>query len=141
MVRKRVKLLGLLIFALGITAFAAVPGVAVAEESAPEVPPVAESAPESPPAEGLAPLDASCNSGNVCVWTETGYNGAKGESLCTGGPHPLAGWKYSVKNRCANKASWLRINGVSNMCINPGGESSGTFQFNELWIGAEGSRC
>jgi len=88
-----------------------------------------------------ASADSNCNSGNVCVWVEYEYNGAKGESSCTGGAHPLAGWKYSAKNRCANKASWLRANGSAIQCVNPGNNNGATLAFNEVWIGAEGSRC
>jgi hypothetical protein len=93
--------------------------------------------------EGAAPataLDETCNPGLVCVWTNIYYSGVKGTSLCTGGAHTLAGWKFSAKNRCANKASWLRINGNAVECLDPG-VSRGVAEFNELWIGAEGSRC
>ncbi len=87
-----------------------------------------------------ATADESCNSGHVCVWNGFWFTGVKGESLCTGGAHPLAGWKYSAKNRCANKASWLRRNGTAYYCVNPGNNLN-VAEFNELWIGAEGSRC
>ncbi len=88
-----------------------------------------------------ASADESCNSGHVCVWTKNTYQGVKGESLCTGGPHPLAGQKFSAKNRCANKAAWLRNDGIAGACVNPGNNIDLVFSFDELWIGAEGSRC
>jgi hypothetical protein len=98
--------------------------------------------PEAAPAGEVGLLDASCNSGHVCVWPETFYSGAKGESLCTGGAHPLAGTKASGKNRCANKAVWYRQNGTALVCGNPGVDTPAFgFAINELWIGAEGSRC
>ena len=86
-------------------------------------------------------LDESCANGHVCVWPETYFKGAKGESLCTGGPHPLAGVKLSAKDRCANKAVWLRKDGIAKGCVNAGGQAELAFAFNELWIGAEGSHC
>ena len=106
-------------------------------------------------AEGLSPgtpaangptgrvlLDETCSSGHVCVWPQTFYQGTKGESLCTGGAHPLGGTKSSGKNRCANKAVWYRQNGTALDCDNPGQDSAAFgFAINELWIGAEGSRC
>jgi hypothetical protein len=100
-----------------------------------------EAAPAAPTGEA-SPLDATCNSGHVCVWPESFYVGTKGESLCTGGAHPLAGSKKSGKNRCANKAVWYRQNGVALDCDNAGEDSpSFGFSINELWIGAEGSHC
>jgi hypothetical protein len=121
------------------SAFCLIAGVAVA--AADEVPPASEAVPPASEEGVLAPLDESCNSGHVCVWTEKSYQGAKGESLCTGGVHTLAGMKFSAKNRCANKASWLRRNGEVTACLNPGDNVPIPFEFNELWIGAEGSRC
>jgi hypothetical protein len=100
-----------------------------------------EAAPAAPASEA-ALLDATCSSGHVCVWPETFYQGGKGESLCTGGAHPLGGSKQSGKNRCANKAVWYRQNGTALVCGNPGVDTPAFgFGINELWIGAEGSRC
>lgn len=89
-----------------------------------------------------ASADESCASGHVCVWTETFFQGAKGESLCTGGVHGLAGLKKSGKNRCANKAVWFQQNGTKVACLNPN-ENNAAFAFlpNELFVGTEGSRC
>lgn len=89
-----------------------------------------------------ASADSSCSSGHACVWPSKFFVGAKGESLCTGGAHGLAGSKESGKNSCANKAVWFRQNGTAFACLNPGGEAgSFTFPINEIWVGAEGSRC
>jgi len=89
-----------------------------------------------------AAADETCASGHVCVWVENHFKGAKGESLCTGGVHPLAGLKESGKNRCANKAVWFRNEGVATSCLNPNENNAGfPFLINELWVGAEGSRC
>ncbi|HEU5105258.1 MAG TPA: hypothetical protein VFU11_05410 [Solirubrobacterales bacterium] len=87
-----------------------------------------------------ASADESCNSGHACVWSFWHFQEAKGESLCTGGAHPLNGLKRSIKNRCANKAVWIRDNGVANGCVNPGVNFT-TVEFHEIWVGAEGSRC
>jgi len=94
------------------------------------------------PGASAASADESCASGHACVWTEFHYLGAKGESLCTGGAHGLAGNKESGKNRCANKAVWFRSSGTAIACLNPGGNDElFTFPINEIWVGAEGSRC
>jgi hypothetical protein len=87
-----------------------------------------------------ASADESCASGHACVWSFWHFQEAKGESLCTGGAHVLSGLKRSIKNRCANKAVWIRDNGVANGCVNPGVNFT-TVEFHEIWVGAEGSRC
>lgn len=94
------------------------------------------------PGASVASADETCASGHACVWPEKFFQGAKGESLCTGGAHGLAGLKNSGKNRCANKAVWFRQNGTSFGCLNPN-ENAASFVFaiNEIWVGAEGSRC
>jgi len=130
----RVKVLGLLIAALAISAVVIVPAVAA------ETPPASEAAsPESEPG-AAPPPNPSCLAGYVCSWFQVGFQGEPGFTLCTGGSHPLNQFKGSVKNRCANKASWLRINGFANDCVNAGGQRE-IAEFNELWIGAEGSHC
>jgi hypothetical protein len=86
--------------------------------------------------------DNFCPAGYVCVWPNPGAGGTRGDSLCTGGIHPLAGLKGSGRNSCANKAVWFRYNGVTTQCLNPGYYSDYfPGPVNELWIGADGSRC
>jgi len=129
--------------------------IEVVAAAADDAPPTAENAPsvseEAPSAaEEVTPeseegsftiLDDSCSSGYVCAWNFVHFEKVKGKSLCTGGPHPLAGYKYSAKNRCANKKAFLKIKGTTiQTCTNPGGDRPLT-EFNEVWIGAEGSRC
>jgi hypothetical protein len=93
-------------------------------------------------APSIALAEESCPDGNVCAWPETGFQGPRGDSLCTGGTHGLNGQKLSVKNRCANKKAVLHWNGVSIVgCLNPGEQSASTLDFNEIEIGVEGSRC
>jgi hypothetical protein len=88
------------------------------------------------------PFTSNCASGHACVFTGTFYTGAKGESLCTGGAHPLEGGKHSGQVACANKAVWFRQSGTTSNCGNPGAEiPSFVFNVNEIWVGAEGSRC
>lgn len=90
----------------------------------------------------VASASARCPSGHVCVWVEVVFQGAEGDSLCTGGLHGFGGNKSSGENECANKAVWFRKNGVTTQCLNPG-HSSSVFpgEVNEMWVGAEGSRC
>lgn len=128
--------------------------VAAIASAAEEAPPVGEvvapegeaSLPETeaPPAgeeEASALLDESCSGGNVCSWTFVHFWEVKNNSLCTGGPHPLAGLKYSAKNRCANKKAFLKLQGTTHqVCMNPNGDRT-TTEFDEVYIGAEGSRC
>ncbi len=93
----------------------------------------------SPPsASASEPL--TCNTGYVCAWWNIYWTGAVGYTLCTGGAHPLNQVKSSATNGCPNKAAWLRINGSATGCINPS-VKRGIAEFNEIWIGAEGSRC
>jgi len=91
---------------------------------------------------GVSAASASptCNTGHVCAWTEPNFQGAKGESLCTGGKHPLGGFKWSSYNHCANKAVWIRIDGEAKACLEPSFVDTAT-RFNELWVGVEGSHC
>lgn len=84
--------------------------------------------------------EACPNTGTVCDWTNTSFKGTRAEILCTGGAHPLNFTKFSVKDRCPNKAAWTRVNGVALNCVNAGGQIE-VAEFNELWIGAEGSHC
>jgi hypothetical protein len=112
----------------------------VATAAAEEAPPAHEAT--APAGEGASPaLETSCpNSGVVCVWTNVWFGGVRSETLCLGGAHPLAAMKFSAKNRCANKGAWLRINGVAFECVEPGGQHE-VAEFNEVWIGKEGSHC
>ncbi len=79
----------------------------------------------------VSPLDETCVSGHACVWTEKFFQGAKGESLCTGGVHTLAGFKKSGKNRCANKAVILRQSGTRVGCMEPG-ENAASLSLNRM---------
>lgn len=118
----RARVLGVLIAVLAISAFVAAPGVASAEE----VPP---------------PSNESCESGHVCVWLGFNFQGERESMLCTGGKHIVGlALGRSAKNRCANKAAWLREEGVAHACLNPG-TNFGEREFTEVWIGAEGSHC
>jgi hypothetical protein len=117
---------------------------ATAEEPAPpteEAPPASEEAASASPEGAFTILDESCSSGHACAWTFVHFWEVKGESLCTGGPHPLGGLKYSAKNRCANKKIFLRLQGTTvQICANPGGDRT-TTEFDEIYVGTEGSRC
>lgn len=118
----RARVLGVLIAVLAISAFVAAPEVASAVEPSPL-------------------SNESCESGFVCVWGLQEYQGTRESILCTGGKHnvglPLG---RSAKNRCANKAAWLREEGVAHACLNPGTNFPAR-EFTEVWVGAEGSRC
>lgn len=94
------------------------------------------------PGASVASASERCPKGHVCVWTEVVFKGAEGDSLCTGGLHEFAGNKKSGENECANKAVWFRDKGITTECLNPG-KAAELFwgQVNEIWVGAEGSRC
>lgn len=84
---------------------------------------------------------AHCTTGYVCVYTNIFFSGAEGLTVCgAAGAHPLAGWKESVMNHCANRAVWTRVNGNANACMPAGGQIE-HYGFNEIWIGALGSHC
>jgi hypothetical protein len=86
-----------------------------------------------------ATADETC--GSICVWTETGFKGAKGQTECSAtGAHPLSGFKYSAKNHCATRAVWLRFNGSAVECLEWNTQDS-AITFNELWVGAFESHC
>jgi hypothetical protein len=89
-----------------------------------------------------ASADESCESGYVCSWTEINFLGVKNRSLCTTGTHHLEHYKYSAKNSCANKKNFLRIQGADwQTCMNPTGQRPIPGEFNDIDVGAEGSRC
>lgn len=89
-----------------------------------------------------APASAGCDSGYVCTWTEINYLGVQNDNLCTTGTHQLAHYKHSAQNRCANKKNFLRIRGSDvQTCMDPGGNRPIPIEFNDVDVGAEGSRC
>jgi hypothetical protein len=115
-----------------------VAGSALAAGESPGEAPAAESAAGAEAATPDGVLDETCESGYICVWTSNEYKGVKGMTLCSnGGSHPLGGEKYSIKNRCANRKVSLDYG----PCLNPGTQSPNTFDFKEIIVGAEGSRC
>ena len=131
------KIIGILAVLAALGAVITSASVANAEQAEPAVEETAASSAE------VSPLaEESCAAGHVCVWTEYNYQGARGESLCTTGAHPLGGFKVSGKNRCANKAVTFYAFGNAKGCQNPG-DSSGHFPeaIEELRVGTEGSRC
>jgi hypothetical protein len=90
----------------------------------------------------VTPLsDETCSSGNVCYWIERNYQEFKSNAPCTGGIHPLGVTGRSAKNKCANKASFLRRNGERVGCLNALESDPSTLEFNEIFIGVEGSTC
>lgn len=100
-----------------------------------------ESTPNASDQEVTPFAEEACPSGNVCAWPLNGYQGARGDSLCTSVTHVLGGEKASAKNRCANKASVFRKNAFLQFCLNPGESRSVTPFFNEIEITREGGRC
>ena len=84
----------------------------------------------------------TCFSGEVCVFANTSYTGGQGTTVCSAaGLHPLGGWKTSGINNCANRAVWFRNTGVTKQCLNPTTLSPSFPAINEIFIGADGSRC
>jgi len=84
---------------------------------------------------GVATADESCPSGSICVWTQTNYQGVRGQTACSAtGFHPLAGWKYSVKNRCASKGNGLMRDGQPYGCVPPGGQNPSPTPFNGIQV-------
>jgi Peptidase inhibitor family I36 len=132
MIQIRGKAFAALISVLALGVAIAVPGFAVAEE---------QTAPAAPPSGEATVLDESCPSGSICVWTQTNYQGARGQTACSAtGFHPLGGWKYSVKNRCANKGAGLMRDGQVYGCVPPGGQNPSPIAFNGVQVYA-GNPC
>jgi hypothetical protein len=122
----RTKLLTLLATSMAVVGIGLLPTMAAAK-------------PASPAKEATASVN--CGSGVVCVFTNTFFNGAEGQTACGAeGAHPLAGWKESAINHCANRPVWTRVNGSANACMPAGGQIE-HFGFNEIWIGAIGGHC
>jgi hypothetical protein len=122
MIQTRRKALAALLAVLALGVAITVPGMATAGE-----------------ATTLA--EESCPSGNICVWPQYNYQGARGMTACSAtGFHPLGGLKYSVKNRCGAKGAGLMRDGQVYGCIPPGGQNPSTLWFNGVQVYA-GSPC
>jgi Peptidase inhibitor family I36 len=93
MIHIRTKALAVLSAVLALGVAIAVPGFAGAEEEAP---------PAAPPSgEAVALAEESCPAGNICVWPQNNFQGARGMTACSAvGYHGFAGFKSSIKNRC-----------------------------------------
>jgi hypothetical protein len=116
-----------------------------ADESASE-PATAESEPTAPEGDGESEtaLRTGCIANFVCVESGTEYANGYGAWTCEfdAGNHGLGGNRFSATNRCGNKTNWLRLNGATIACMNPGGNRPHPGAFNELFIAAEwGAFC
>jgi hypothetical protein len=104
----RAKVLAPLIAVLALGAVIVVPGFAAAEEAT------------------LA--EESCPAGNVCVWPQNNYQGARGMTDCNAtGYHGFAGFKSSIKNRCgARGAAHFRFGEGPYGCTGAGNNNAST---------------
>jgi hypothetical protein len=126
---------------LGTAESSAEPSTETGQEEAGEA--ASESAPESSLG-SVSPLGSTgCFANDVCV-----YNGEYDSFLAvyecsSSGNHSLwPGHGTSARNRCGNKTAWLRWEGNTIACMNPGGDRPNPGWFNSVYISAEyGAFC
>jgi|SRR6476659_9511594 len=86
---------------------------------------------------------SACEANYICGFTGNTYENQVISWACSGSG--LTGRYYtafhSAYNRCGNKTAWLRWNGNTVKCLNPGWEGWHV-GYNEVWIAANyGSYC
>ena len=84
-----------------------------------------------------------CVANFICVYSGTEYTSPYVAIECAyGGAVGLSGNRFSATNRCGNKTDWLRVNGTSTACMNPGGDRPHPGAFNEVFVAVEyGAFC
>lgn len=89
------------------------------------------------------PSGEHCESGSVCVWKRTDYEGERTEFRCTFGVHSFGGEaQYSAKNRCPERRSILTERAEAHyVCMNPGTNEERPGKFYEVVIGNVGEDC
>jgi hypothetical protein len=99
----------------------------------------------APPRAGAA---STCADGKACWWSETDYNGFRGERDCETTTFFFDSFKYSAKNRCSLQRVmvlfWYHDNGdVENQgCLDRNEERDNPGRFNAVALGAaNGNRC
>jgi len=92
--------------------------------------------------DGEASLLAGCEANVICVYTSVTYGNIFGWINCSfSGVTPPA-YLQSATNRCGNKTNWLRLNGTTIACMNPGGNRPHPGVFNEVFVAAQyGAFC
>lgn len=93
-------------------------------------------------AEEASPLSEGCEANKICIYASPNYNNLAGKIDCSYGGlvPPLA--SESATNRCGNKTDWLRANGTTIACMNPGGNRPNPGLFNEVYVAKEyGAFC
>ncbi|HEX5527210.1 MAG TPA: hypothetical protein VFX44_08465 [Solirubrobacterales bacterium] len=95
----------------------------------------------------VAPSAASavgCHENYICTYESVEYNNPSFDISCSvSGEAVRIGvtWR-SATNRCGNKTDWLRLNGTTIACMNPGGNRPSPGNFNEVFVAAEfGAFC
>lgn len=90
-----------------------------------------------------ASLLVGCHENVICVYTSANYANPYFDIFCSAsGVVGLGGDRHSATNRCGNKTNWLRKNGATIACMNPGGNRPNPGAFNEVFVAAEyGAFC
>lgn len=106
----------------------------------------ATESPESPAGEPSLLAPEGCFANQICVYGMKNYENRYLETLGCGGSgnhsYPSGFAFQSATNRCGNKTNWLRTNGTTIACMNPGGNRPSPGFFNEVFIAAEfGAFC
>lgn len=85
-----------------------------------------------------------CDANLFCFYNQETFGSRANPSIqCSAsGQQFTLGYRYSARNRCGNKTGWLRNNGNTIACMNPGGDRPSPGAFNEVWVAAEyGAFC
>jgi hypothetical protein len=128
---------GALTLALIVTvlAGASIAGAALIEAPTTEAP-TTEASPES--SAGEASLLEGCSANVICIYGMQNYNNKWiSDYLCSASGAqslPVTAVFESATNRCGNKTNWLRTNGVTVACMNPGGNRPSPGTFNGVFI-------
>jgi hypothetical protein len=136
------KLIGLitLLSALGVFGAAATGALATGSTTPSTLDPLQES---TSPASVASPA-APCFANVICQYASPEYESPQVAWACSeSGEEHLNGYPTvrSVRNRCGNKTSWLRVGNTSVACLDPGGEA-GNVSINNIYIAKEyGSFC
>jgi hypothetical protein len=85
-----------------------------------------------------------CAANVICTYTTQHYTIPSFDIFCSVSGEVVkigVNWN-SATNRCGNKTSWLRTNGATLACMNPGGDRPSPGTFNEVFVPKEfGAFC
>ncbi|HSS41022.1 MAG TPA: hypothetical protein VLK37_00565 [Solirubrobacterales bacterium] len=96
------------------------------------------------PSSAVAAFHEGCSANVICYYNQETFGSKAASSvLCSAsGAVTTFQTRFSARNRCGNKTNWLRNNGTTIACMNPGGDRPNPGAFNEVFVAAEfGAFC